>query len=108
MIVRHKEIEAENTRLEKMYAEEKLKTEIVRKALEKVAKPARRREIVIRAVAERSLKIRTGCRALGISERCYHREAKLSDENAKNSPMTTPVDAMATQLGIQFMLFVSA
>jgi len=35
MIARLKELEAENTRLKKMYAEEKLKAEIVREALEK-------------------------------------------------------------------------
>ena len=35
MMARLKELEAENTRLKKMYAEEKLKAEIVREALEK-------------------------------------------------------------------------
>ncbi len=35
MIARLKELEAENTRLKKMYAEERLKAEIVREALEK-------------------------------------------------------------------------
>jgi len=35
MIARLKELEAENTRLKKMYAEEKLKAEIAREALEK-------------------------------------------------------------------------
>ena len=46
-------------------------------------KPARRREIAIRAVTERGLKIRTVCRAFGISEHCYRYKAKLSDENAE-------------------------
>ena len=35
MISRLKELEAENARLKKMYAEEKLKSEIVKEALEK-------------------------------------------------------------------------
>ncbi len=48
-----------------------------------MVKPARRRELAIRAVAERGLKIRTACQAFGISERCYRYKAKLSDENAE-------------------------
>lgn len=35
MIARLKELKAENTRLKKMYSEEKLKAEVVREALEK-------------------------------------------------------------------------
>ena len=35
MIARHKELEAENKRLKKMYAEERLKAEIIKEAMEK-------------------------------------------------------------------------
>lgn len=35
MMSRHKELEAENSRLKKMYAEEKLKAEIIKETMEK-------------------------------------------------------------------------
>lgn len=43
MMSRLKELEAENSRLKKMYAEERLKAEILKEAIEKVVTPSRRR-----------------------------------------------------------------
>ena len=52
-----------------MYAEERLKAEIVQEALEKkVVKPSRRKEIAQQTVQEREISIRLACEALGISE----------------------------------------
>ena len=42
---RMKELEDENRRLKKMYAEEKLKAEIAREVIKKVVKPSRRKEM---------------------------------------------------------------
>jgi len=47
-----KELEDENRRLKKMYAETKLETEIVKEALaKKVVKPSHRKEMAKQAVA---------------------------------------------------------
>jgi len=59
-MARMKELEAENSRLRKMYVEEKLKAEIVSEALAKV-RPSRRREMAKHAVNTRSVSIRLAC-----------------------------------------------
>jgi len=53
-----KELREENRRLKKMYAEEKLKAEIVQEALEKKVKPSRRKEMAKRAVTQRDTSMR--------------------------------------------------
>jgi putative transposase len=59
LMARLKELEAENRQLKKMYAEERLKAEIVKEALEKkVVKPSRRKEMAKRAVAMHKVSIR--------------------------------------------------
>ncbi|WP_156092915.1 IS3 family transposase [Laribacter hongkongensis] len=83
LMARLKELEAENVRLKKMHAEERLKAEIVKEALgKKVVKPSRRREMAHRAVQRRGTSIRVACRAFGISETCYRYQVKCSAENA--------------------------
>ncbi len=52
---RQKELGAENARLKKMYAEEKL--------TKKVVKPSRRKEMAQRAVSDKGVSIRLVCRA---------------------------------------------
>ncbi|NMG34553.1 IS3 family transposase [Azoarcus sp. TTM-91] len=84
LMARLKELEAENARFKKMYAEERLKAEIVNEALEKkVVKPSRRREMAHQAVQQRGASIRVACAAFGISETCYRYQAKCSAENAE-------------------------
>jgi len=62
LMKRMKELEDENRRLKKMYAEEKVKSEIVKEALEKkVVKPSHRREMTQRANNYFSVSIRIGC-----------------------------------------------
>ncbi|MCG9060231.1 IS3 family transposase [Laribacter hongkongensis] len=83
LMARLKELEAENARLKKMYAEERLKAGIVKEALgKKVVKPSRRREMAHQAVQRRGTSIRVACRAFGISETCYRHQVKYSAENA--------------------------
>lgn len=83
MMARLKELEDENRRLKKMYAEERLKAEILKEAIEKkVVTPSRRREMAHKAVAEKAISIRMACCAFGISETCFRYQARLSTENA--------------------------
>ncbi|EFH2761920.1 IS3 family transposase, partial [Escherichia coli] len=84
MMARLKELEAENARLKKMYAEERLKAEILKEAIEKkLVKPSRRRELAQKAVQNHSITIKFACGLFGLSETCYRYQAKLSDENAQ-------------------------
>ncbi|WKD50518.1 IS3 family transposase [Microbulbifer spongiae] len=82
MMARLKELEDENRRLKKMYAEERLKAEIVQEALhKKVVKPSRRKEMARQAVATRYISIRIACAAFGVSESCYRYQPVLRDKN---------------------------
>ncbi len=81
MMARMKELEAENARLKKMHAEERLKAEILNDALKKVVKPSRRREMARRVVTERGISVRLACEIFTVSETCYRYEAKKNAEN---------------------------
>ncbi len=84
LMKRMKELEGENRRLKKMYAEENLKAEVVKEALEKkVVRPSHRRVMAQRAKNEFGVAIRVSCCAFGTSETCYRYQAKLSSENAE-------------------------
>jgi putative transposase len=82
LMARMEELEDENRRLKKMYAEERLKAEVMQEALAKMVKPSRRREMARQAVTERGLSIRLACEAFTISEACYRYQPLLFDENA--------------------------
>lgn len=74
------ELEAEHARLKKMYAEERLKADVLKEAIEKVVRPSQRRELAIRAVKHRALTVKAACAAFGVSETCYRYQAKSSAE----------------------------
>ncbi|WP_143222527.1 IS3 family transposase [Acinetobacter terrae] len=83
LMARLKELEAENTRLKKMYAEERLKAEIIQEAMgKKVVRPSCRRKMAQRAVTHYAISIRLACRTFSISETCYRYQSKLNDDNA--------------------------
>ena len=46
-----------------------------------MTRPSQRREMAMRAVALRGVRIALACRAFGVSETCYRYSAKLNDEN---------------------------
>lgn len=46
-------------------------------------KPARRRELAQKSVADGRANIRQACQAYGVSETCYRYQTKLNDENAE-------------------------
>ena len=47
-----------------------------------MVRPSHRREMAVRAVAEKGLSVTLACRAFGISEACYRYQPKLRPENA--------------------------
>lgn len=82
LMVRMKELEAENARLKKMYAEERLKSEILQEAMaKKVVKPSRRREMAKDTVRQKRIAVRLACQIFSVSETCYRYEAKRNVEN---------------------------
>ena len=82
-MARLRELEDENRRLKKMYAEERLKAEIIQEAMAKVVKPSRRREMAQRAVRSGRASIKLACQAFGVSVTCYRYQPRLSSENAE-------------------------
>ena len=80
-MARLKELEDENRRLKKMYAEERLKAEIITEAMAKVVTPSARREMATKAVTHYAISIRLACRIFKVSESCYRYQPVLVDEN---------------------------
>ncbi|WP_432468169.1 IS3 family transposase [Agarivorans sp. Z349TD_8] len=82
LMARMKELEDENRRLKKMYAEERLKAEVISEANgKKVVKPCERRLMAQRSVANYHISIKSACYWFGISETCYRYKSKLQPEN---------------------------
>ncbi|MDM5116594.1 IS3-like element ISAs22 family transposase, partial [Aeromonas salmonicida] len=82
LMARLKELEEENRRLKKMYAEERLKAEIISEAMgKKVVTPSARREMATKAVAHYAISIRLACQVFKVSEGCYRYQPVLADEN---------------------------
>ena len=77
-----KALEEENRRLKKMYAQERLKADILQEAIEKkVVKSCQRKVLAQRAVSERHISIRTTYCYFKISETCYRYKSVLSTDN---------------------------
>ena len=81
MIIKLKELEQENSRLKKMYAEERLNLRFSRKYWKKVVKPSQRREMARIAVQNKSISVQMACEIFSISRCCFKYKSKLSDEN---------------------------
>ena len=81
LMARMKELEEENKRLKKMYAEERLKAEIVAEALaKKVVAPSQCREMARWVVDQGRATISLACLAFDISQTCFRYQAKLNAE----------------------------
>ncbi len=76
MMTRMKELEDESRRLKKMYAEEKLKAEIISEAMQKVVKPSHRREMAQTAVGAHGISVSRACVTSTISPTCYRLQSK--------------------------------
>ncbi|WP_152562926.1 MULTISPECIES: IS3 family transposase [unclassified Serratia (in: enterobacteria)] len=82
MMARLKELEDENRRLKKMYAEERLKAEIIQEAMgKKVVTPSRRKRMAQHAVRSRNVSVRFACKLFVVSESCYRYQPQLNAEN---------------------------
>ncbi|UHH10128.1 IS3 family transposase [Luteimonas fraxinea] len=83
MVVRMKELEDENRRLKKMYADAQLSADLLKEAMfKKMVRPSQRREMARCAVQDERTSIRHACQTFGVSETCYRYEAKACEENA--------------------------
>ncbi|NMX73778.1 IS3 family transposase [Pseudomonas sp. WS 5532] len=84
LMARLRELEEENRRLKKMYAEERLKAEIIQEAMgKKVVTPSRRREMAQDVVRSGRCSIRLACLAFLVSITCYRYQPRLASENAE-------------------------
>lgn len=83
MMARMKELEAENARLKKMYAEERLKADSEGVPGKKVGRPSRRREMAKEVVAGKRISIRLACDIFQVSETWYRYSAKKNAENGE-------------------------
>ncbi|WP_116827754.1 MULTISPECIES: IS3 family transposase [Pseudomonas syringae group] len=84
LMARLRELEGENRRLKKMYADERLKAEIIQEAMgKKVVKPSRRREMAQETVRSGRASIKLACLAFCVSTSCYRYPPRLSSENAE-------------------------
>lgn len=75
IVKRLKELEDKNNRLKKMYAEEKLISDVCKEGFESVVTPFQRNEMAERAKAEFDVSIRVACLAITVSESCYQCQA---------------------------------
>ncbi|ERJ17443.1 ISSod2 transposase TnpA ISSod2 protein [Salinisphaera shabanensis E1L3A] len=83
LMARMKDLEDENRRLKKMYAEERQGRDRAGGARKKMVRPSRRREMAQRSVSERGISVRLACLAFSISPSCYRYQPTLSDKNAE-------------------------
>ncbi|HEX7341904.1 MAG TPA: IS3 family transposase [Rhodanobacteraceae bacterium] len=84
MMARLKELEDENRRLKKMYAEAQLSTDLLKEAMANcVVRPSQRREMAIDAVHRQRTSIRHACQTFALSETCYRYQAASSEENTR-------------------------
>lgn len=77
LMSRLKELEDENRRLKKMYAEERLKAEIVQEALQMCWALSSPRDGSTGSPGQGRQRL-VACRAFGISEACYRFQARVS------------------------------
>ncbi|TKG09547.1 IS3 family transposase [Vibrio breoganii] len=90
LMTRMKELEDENRRLKKMYAEERLKAEVISEAMgKKVVKPCERRKMAQHSVANNTISIRQACRWFSVSETCYRYQSKGQPENEQIAQLLT-------------------
>ncbi|MFY3769829.1 IS3 family transposase [Providencia manganoxydans] len=82
LMAKMKALEEENRRLKKMYAEERIKAEVIQEAMaKKLVKASERRCLAQEVVKQNRMSIAFACRTFCVSETCYRHHAILSDEN---------------------------
>ncbi len=81
MITKLKELELENARLKKMYAEERLRDDILKAVLKKVKKPSLAFEMAKIISEEKDISISTVCKIFCVNEICYRYKSTISSED---------------------------
>lgn len=81
MMNRMKQVEQEDARLKRMYAEEKCKAQIVMEALEKSVKPISSKGAGSKVSQGSRREYRPACQAFASSETYYRYQAKFSGDN---------------------------
>lgn len=77
-----KELQDENRRLKKMYAEAQLSADVLKEAMSKKVGPSQCGEMAKWASRPRAHSIRHACRTFALSGTCCRYQAKASEENA--------------------------
>ncbi|WP_404542892.1 IS3 family transposase [Dyella agri] len=79
---RMKELEEENRRLKKMYAESQMSADILREAMgKKMVRPSQRREMARWAIQTKGATIRQACTDFSLSETAYRYQPKQASED---------------------------
>jgi putative transposase len=82
MMSQMKALGEESRRLKRMYADLSM-ADLLKEALEKMSRPAQRRELAENAVAQKEASIALACRAFGVSETCYRYSPHRNEENER-------------------------
>ena len=80
MITELKAMANETRRLKRMYAEMSMQKDLLKEA---ALRPSLRKEMAVKAVAARVVRIALACRTFQVRECCYRYERMLSDENSE-------------------------
>ncbi|WP_310165942.1 IS3 family transposase [Pseudoxanthomonas japonensis] len=84
MVSQLKELQDENRRLKKMYADAQLSADLLKEALfKKMVRRSQRREMARSAVEVGRTSIGHACRTFEVSQTCFRYQAKASEENAR-------------------------
>nr|AFH57373.1 transposase AB [Acinetobacter baumannii]AKP49137.1 transposase AB [Acinetobacter baumannii] len=82
MMTRLKELEAENARLKRMYADEAAKVRhLARCTFKKVLRPVQRKSLAQQATEQFKISISMACLIFKVSQTCYRYKARLDEEN---------------------------
>lgn len=82
IVSRLKQLQDENRRLKKMYAEAQMNADILKEAHTKTVRPSLRREVAGWVVTTKGACIRQACADFTVSQTCYRYQPKLSYDNA--------------------------
>ena len=100
LITRLKELEVKNARLKKMYAEERLKSDILQD-VKKVVVPSRHKEPAQHYIKAIAISIRLACLIFNISITCYYYQPKTADETDQIAKLLTDLTSSHKNWGFK-------
>ena len=84
----------------KALAEMSMQNDLLKEVLGKKHRPSLRKEMAVKAVADRGISIALACRAFSISESCCRYERKLSGENVEIADWLGEADQATATRGV--------